>query len=61
MSERKSVAERLRELEEKHADAIKEAQSQPGLREMEIVYGPHNAKLTSNHELRPVAEHVSAP
>ena len=39
MANNKSVKERIRELEEKYADSIREAQSQPGLKEMEIVYG----------------------
>ena len=39
MSDKKTVKERIRELEEEYADSIKEPQSQPGLREMEIVYG----------------------
>ena len=39
MSAKKTVKEQIRELEEEYADEIKRAQSQPGLREMEIVYG----------------------
>lgn len=39
MSDKKTVKEQISELEEEYADEIKEAQSQPGLREMEIVYG----------------------
>ena len=39
MTTEKTVRERIRELEEERADAIKKAQEQPGLPEMEIVYG----------------------
>lgn len=39
MPDDRTVKEKIKELEEKYADSIKEAQSQPGLREMEIVYG----------------------
>ena len=39
MPDEKTVKEKIRELEIEFAESIKEAQSQPGLREMEIVYG----------------------
>ena len=39
MADGKTVKERIRELEIEFAESIKEAQSQPGLKEMEIVYG----------------------
>ncbi len=47
MSDKKTVKEQIRELEEEHADEIKEAQSQPGLREMEIVYGRSSSRAIS--------------
>ena len=45
MSDKKTVEEQIRELEEEYADSIKEAQSQPGLREMEIVYGAGSSSM----------------
>ena len=56
MSDKKTVKEQIRELEEEFAESIKEAQSQPGLREMEIVYGRGSLYSQSSSSSGPTIE-----
>ncbi len=58
MSENKSVEEQILELQEKYADAIKDAQSQPGLREMDLVYGSREPASGYENHPNKVPEHA---
>ncbi len=56
MPDEKTVKEKIRELEIEFAESIKEAQSQPGLREMEIVYGNGSDNRGAESELTSVSD-----